>query len=68
MKWVYLLIAIVDLIWQRHQHTKKMKMSKQEVKDEFKQTSLPPEVKSALRRRAASTRRPPLLDMRAWKP
>jgi flagellar biosynthetic protein FlhB len=48
----YLLIAIVDLIWQRYQHIKKMKMSKQEVKDESKQTQLPPEVKSALRRRA----------------
>jgi flagellar biosynthetic protein FlhB len=48
----YLMIGIVDLIWQRHRHTKQMKMTKQEVGDEFKQTQLPPEVKSALRRRA----------------
>ena len=48
----YLLIAIVDVIWQRRRNTKQMKMTKQEVKDEFKNLSLPPEVKSALRRRA----------------
>jgi flagellar biosynthetic protein FlhB len=47
----YLLIAIVDLFWQRRQHAKSLRMSKREVKDEFKQTQLPPEVKSALRRR-----------------
>jgi flagellar biosynthetic protein FlhB len=48
----YLLIAIVDVIWQRRRNSKQMKMTKQEVKDEFKNLSLPPEVKSALRRRA----------------
>jgi flagellar biosynthesis protein FlhB len=47
----YLLIAIVDLIWQRKRHDKQLRMTKQEVKEEFKQHSLPPEVKSALRRR-----------------
>ncbi|MBV9604826.1 MAG: flagellar biosynthesis protein FlhB [Solirubrobacterales bacterium] len=47
----YLLIAVIDLIWQRRQHAKSLRMSKREVKDEFKQTQLPPEVKSALRRR-----------------
>jgi flagellar biosynthesis protein FlhB len=47
----YLLIGIVDLIWQRRKHTKDLKMTKQEVKEEFKQADLPPEVKGALRRR-----------------
>jgi flagellar biosynthesis protein FlhB len=47
----YLLIAIIDLIWQRKRHEKQLRMTKQEVKEEFKQHSLPPEVKSALRRR-----------------
>jgi flagellar biosynthesis protein FlhB len=47
----YVLIAIVDLIWQRRRFKKNMRMSKQEVKEEGKQTELPPEVKSALRRR-----------------
>ncbi len=47
----YLLIAIVDLIWQRRRHAKGLRMTKQEVKEEHKQHSLPPEVRSALRRR-----------------
>jgi flagellar biosynthetic protein FlhB len=47
----YLLIGIVDVIWQRRRHQKMLKMSKQEVKDETKQQQLPPEVKAALRRR-----------------
>jgi flagellar biosynthetic protein FlhB len=47
----YLLIGIVDFIWQRRRHQKMLKMTKQEVKDEHKQQSLPPEVKAALRRR-----------------
>jgi flagellar biosynthetic protein FlhB len=48
---VYLLIAVVDLIHQRRTHSKGMKMSKQEVKDEGRQTDLPPEIKGAIRRR-----------------
>jgi flagellar biosynthesis protein FlhB len=47
----YLLIAITDLIWQRRKHAKSLRMSKQEVKEEFKQTQSPPEVKAAIRRR-----------------
>jgi flagellar biosynthetic protein FlhB len=47
----YLLIGVIDLIWQRRRHAKSMRMSKHEVKEEFKQTQLPPEVKSALKRR-----------------
>ncbi len=47
----YLLIAVIDLVWQRRTHSKSMKMTKQEVKDEHKQTDLPPEVKGAIRRR-----------------
>jgi flagellar biosynthesis protein FlhB len=47
----YLLIAVIDIIWQRRKHAKSLRMSKQEVKDEFKQTQLPAEVKGALRRR-----------------
>jgi flagellar biosynthesis protein FlhB len=47
----YLLIGIVDYFWQRRQNEKSLKMTKQEVKDESRQSDLPPEVKSALRRR-----------------
>jgi flagellar biosynthesis protein FlhB len=48
---VYFLIAAIDFIYQQRTHTKQLRMTKQEVKDEFKQTDLPPEVKAALRRR-----------------
>ena len=48
---VYLLIAVVDLIHQRRTHSKGLKMTKQEVKDEGRQTDLPPEIKGAIRRR-----------------
>ena len=47
----YLLIGIVDFVWQRHSFEKSIKMSKQEIKEETKQRDLPPEVKRAIRRR-----------------
>jgi flagellar biosynthetic protein FlhB len=47
----YLLIAIVDYVWVRHRHEKSLKMSKEDVKEEAKQQNLPPEVRSAIRRR-----------------
>ncbi|MGA2012391.1 MAG: flagellar biosynthesis protein FlhB [Solirubrobacteraceae bacterium] len=53
----YALIAIVDLVWQRRSLAKQLRMSKQEVKDEFKQTQLPPEVRSTLRRRQVAAAR-----------
>ncbi|WCL52714.1 flagellar biosynthesis protein FlhB [Gimibacter soli] len=42
-------IAAADLAYQRHQHHKQLKMSKQEVKDEHKQTEGDPMVKARLR-------------------
>jgi flagellar biosynthesis protein FlhB len=47
----YLLIGIIDYAWQKHRHMKSMKMTKQEVKDESKQHTSPPEVRAAIRRR-----------------
>ena len=47
----YLMIGVVDFIYQRRKHEKQLRMTKQEVKEEFKQHALPPEVRSALRRR-----------------
>jgi len=47
----YLLIGIVDLVWQRHTFEKSIKMSKQEIKEENKSKDLPAEVKRAIRRR-----------------
>ena len=43
-------IALIDYIYQRHTHTKQLKMSKQEQKDEHKQTEGSPEVKAKIRR------------------
>jgi flagellar biosynthesis protein FlhB len=47
----YLLIAAIDYAWQRRRHERKLRMTKQELKDEVRQYGLPAEVKSALRRR-----------------
>ncbi len=47
----YLAIAIIDYTWQRRRHNKSLKMSKHEIKEEGKQMDLPPEVRSAIRRR-----------------
>jgi len=47
----YLLIGILDLIWQKRRLNKSLKMTKQEVREEAKSHQLPAEVKSALRRR-----------------
>jgi flagellar biosynthetic protein FlhB len=42
-------VAAFDLAYQRFQHTKKMRMTKQEVKDEHKDTDGDPHVKGRLR-------------------
>jgi flagellar biosynthetic protein FlhB len=52
--WVALslaVIAMIDVPWQKHSFTKRMRMTKQEVKDEFKQMEGSPEVKAQIRRR-----------------
>ncbi|MBJ7332211.1 MAG: EscU/YscU/HrcU family type III secretion system export apparatus switch protein [Solirubrobacteraceae bacterium] len=48
----FILLGIVDFIYQKYRHTKSLKMDKQEVKDEAKNMSLPAEVKMAQKRRA----------------
>jgi flagellar biosynthetic protein FlhB len=47
----YVLIGLIDLVYQRRKFEKDLKMTKQEVKDEAKQYQLPPEVRGAIRRR-----------------
>lgn len=52
--WVALslaVIAMIDVPWQKHTFTQRMRMTKQEVKDEFKQMEGNPEVKAQIRRR-----------------
>jgi len=47
---VLAVIALLDYMWQRHTHVKELKMSKQDQKDEYKQTDGSPEVKAKIRR------------------
>jgi flagellar biosynthetic protein FlhB len=42
-------LAIVDYLWQKAQYTKKMRMTKQEVKDEYKQMEGDPRIKGKRR-------------------
>ncbi|MDH3701198.1 MAG: flagellar biosynthesis protein FlhB [Alphaproteobacteria bacterium] len=46
---VLFVIAFIDVIFQRQQHHKEMRMTKQEVKEEFKQSEGDPVVKQRLR-------------------
>jgi len=55
----FLIIAAIDYAYQRYDLNKKLKMTKQEVKDEYKQSEGNPEIKSRIRQkmREASMRR-----------
>lgn len=46
---VLVVVAVIDLLFQRYDHYKKLRMTKQEVKDEYKQTEGDPHVKAKLR-------------------
>ena len=46
---VFAVIAAIDFIFQRYKHKTDLKMSKQEVKDEHKQTEGDPEVKARIK-------------------
>ena len=48
-------IAFLDVLWQRYQHIEKLKMSLQDLKDENKQTEGSPEVKAKIRRMQMQT-------------
>ncbi|PIE22951.1 MAG: flagellar biosynthesis protein FlhB [Planctomycetota bacterium] len=56
---VLLLLGILDLIYQKWQHQKDMRMSKQDIKDEAKSTDGDPEIKARIKRamREVSRRR-----------
>ena len=45
------IIAAIDYFWQRHIFMQGLRMTKQEIKDEFKQTEGSPEVKAKIRRK-----------------
>ena len=46
---IMLAIAIADLFFQRYQHKKQLRMTKQEVKEEFKNAEGDPQIKARLR-------------------
>lgn len=46
---VFFTFAVIDFIYQRYTYKKSLRMSKQEIKDEFKQTEGNPEVKAKIR-------------------
>ncbi len=46
---VLMIVAVADLLYQRFEHYKKMRMTKQEMKDEYKQTEGDPHIRARLR-------------------
>lgn len=46
---VLFIVAAIDMAYQRHEHMTKMRMTKQELKDEYRQSEGDPMVKSKLR-------------------
>lgn len=54
---ILLVISIVDVVYQRHEHYKKMRMTKQELKDEYKQSEGDPMIKGKLRQLRAEKAR-----------
>ncbi len=46
---VFLIVAIIDVVYQRIEYMKKLRMTKQELKDEYRQSEGDPLVKSKLR-------------------
>lgn len=46
-----IVLAAVDYAWQRRKHEKSLKMSREELRTEAKQTDVPPEVRKAIRRK-----------------
>lgn len=56
---VYMVIALLDYIYQKFKFSQDMRMTKQEIKDEFKQSEGDPQVKGRIRQkmREASQRR-----------
>ena len=48
---IYLLIGVADLFYQKRKFKKDMMMTKQEVKDEFKQTEGDPQIKGRIRQK-----------------
>ncbi len=48
--WVLILLAILDYLYQRWEHEKSLRMTRQEIKDEYKNTDGNPIIKARIRR------------------
>jgi flagellar biosynthetic protein FlhB len=59
---IYVAIAILDYLWQKHRYEKNLRMTKHEVKQEMKQQELSPELKAAQRRRQRDAARRRMLS------
>ena len=46
---VFLVFALIDFMYQKYTYIKSLRMSKQEIKDEYKQTEGDPEIKAKIR-------------------
>lgn len=54
---VMVLIAVIDVLWKQFDYKKKQRMTKQEVKDEFKQTEGDPQIKQRMQEIRRSQKR-----------
>lgn len=57
-----IVLALLDLMWTRYRHEQKLMMTKQEVKDDLKETEGNPQVKAEIRKRAQENATKPLAD------
>ena len=57
-----IVLAVLDYAYQRYEHEKGLKMTKQEVKDEYKQTEGDPKVKSRIRSIQLETARQRMME------
>lgn len=48
---VMIVIALIDYVYQRYQYNKDLKMTKQEIKEEFKQSEGDPQIKGKIRQK-----------------
>lgn len=56
------LLAAIDVPWQKYQHITKLKMTKQEIRDEHKQTEGNPEIKARVRQVARQMSQRRMMD------
>jgi flagellar biosynthesis protein FlhB len=54
---LFLIFGFIDLAWQRHRYTNQLMMSKQELRDESKETNGNPQMKMRIRRLQRALRR-----------